>query len=35
MTKKLIEAGKILQINVLDHVIIGKDKYWNWLDPKP
>lgn len=32
MTKNIIEAGKTLNILVLDHVIIGKDKYWNWLD---
>lgn len=35
VTKKLIELGNELQIPVLDHVIIGKDKYWNWLDPQP
>lgn len=32
ITKKLREAGKLLNISVLDHVIIGKDTYWNWLD---
>ncbi|MEK6932885.1 MAG: DNA repair protein RadC [Nanoarchaeota archaeon] len=32
MTKKIIEAGKLLNILVLDHVIIGKDKFWNWLE---
>lgn len=32
MTKQIIEAGKILSILVLDHVIIGRDGYWNWLD---
>lgn len=32
ITKQVIEAGKILNILVLDHVIIGKDKHWNWLD---
>jgi DNA repair protein RadC len=32
MTKKIISAGKLLGILVLDHVIIGKSRYWNWLD---
>ncbi|MBI2667726.1 hypothetical protein HYX17_03055, partial [Candidatus Woesearchaeota archaeon] len=32
ITKKLIEIGKTLNIFVIDHVIIGKDKHWNWLD---
>ena len=32
ITKQIIEAGKILNILVLDHVIIGKDRYWNLLD---
>ena len=32
ITKQIIEAGKILNILVLDHVIIGKDKHWNWLE---
>jgi len=32
VTKQIIEAGKILNILVLDHVIIGKDRHWNWLD---
>ena len=32
LTKQIIEAGKILNILVLDHVILGKDRFWNWLD---
>src|SRR3989344_793788 len=32
ITKQIMEAGKMLNILVLDHVIIGKDRYWNWLD---
>ena len=35
ITKQIIEAGKMLNILVLDHVIIGKDSYWNWLDFQP
>jgi len=27
LTKKIVEAGKILEIHVLDHVIIGDNKY--------
>lgn len=30
LTERLIEAGKILGIDVLDHVIIGDDKFWSW-----
>ena len=32
ITKQIIGAGKILNILVLDHVIIGKGRFWNWLD---
>lgn len=32
ITKKLIEVGKTINIPVLDHVIIGTDRYWNWCD---
>jgi DNA repair protein RadC len=32
MTARLLEAGDILGIKVLDHVIIGKDEYWSWND---
>lgn len=32
LTKKIMEAGKTLNILVLDHVIIGRNNYWNWLD---
>jgi len=34
VTEKLIEAGNLLQIKVLDHVIIGKEKYWSWKEDK-
>jgi DNA repair protein RadC len=27
ITKELVEAGKIIGITVLDHVIIGKDEF--------
>ena len=32
ITKKIMKSGKMLEIPVLDHIIIGKNKYWNWLD---
>ncbi|PLW80257.1 hypothetical protein C0585_03840 [Candidatus Woesearchaeota archaeon] len=32
ITKRLIEAGEMLDIKVLDHVIIGKEDYWSWKD---
>jgi len=30
MTERLIESGEILGIEVLDHVIIGKEEWWSW-----
>lgn len=32
ITEKLIEAGKMIDISVLDHVIIGKEKWWSWRE---
>ena len=32
MTKNIIEIGKIINIPIIDHVIVGDKKYWNWLD---
>lgn len=32
VTEKIIESGEILQINVLDHVIIGRENYWSWKE---
>jgi DNA repair protein RadC len=32
MTKRLIEAGKILGIEVLDHIIITKNGYFSFKD---
>lgn len=31
-TKRLLEAGNILQIPLLDHLIIGKNKYYSFYD---
>nr|WP_306305838.1 JAB domain-containing protein [Marinilabilia salmonicolor] len=32
ITKKLAEAGKILDIHVLDHVIIAENHYFSFAD---
>ncbi|MBA2422088.1 MAG: DNA repair protein RadC [Chitinophagales bacterium] len=32
LTKKMKEAGKILEISVLDHLIIGENKYYSFAD---
>lgn len=32
ITEKLFEAGELLNIKVLDHVIIGKDKFWSFKE---
>ena len=32
LTKKLLAAGKLLDINVIDHVIIGNERYYSFLD---
>lgn len=31
-TKELCQAGKIMQINVLDHIIIGDNQYHSFMD---
>lgn len=32
LTKRLIEIGNILDIKVLDHIIIGQDNYYSFLE---
>lgn len=32
ITKQLIEAGKLIEIKVLDHVIIGGREFWSWVE---
>ena len=32
ITNILIEAGKLLDVKLLDHIIIGKEKYWSWKE---
>ena len=32
LTKKLIAGGKLLDINILDHIIIGKERYYSFLE---
>jgi len=34
ITKKLIRAGQILGIKVLDHIIVGNGKYWSWVEER-
>ncbi|MBU0457786.1 MAG: DNA repair protein RadC [Nanoarchaeota archaeon] len=34
ITKRLVETGKILGIELLDHIIIGKDSWWSWQEGK-
>ena len=32
LTKKIVEAGKLLEINVLDHIIITAESYYSFAD---
>lgn len=32
MTKKMVEAGKLLEIQVLDHIIFTTDSYYSFAD---
>ncbi|HPE33529.1 MAG TPA: DNA repair protein RadC [Bacteroidales bacterium] len=32
LTDKIVDAGKLLDINILDHIIIGADKYYSFAD---
>lgn len=32
LTKKLVAAGKLLDIRVTDHIIIGKEQYYSFLE---
>ncbi len=34
ITKKLVESGKILSIEVIDHIIIGKNSYFSFKEKK-
>ena len=34
VTKKIMDAGELLGIKVLDHVIIGRENYWSWKEKK-
>lgn len=33
-TNKLVEIGKLLGVSILDHIIIGKDKYYSFFENK-
>lgn len=32
ITKKLVEAGRLMEIAVLDHIIVGSDQYYSFAD---
>lgn len=32
LTKKLVEAGKLLDIQILDHIIVGDENYYSFAD---
>ncbi|MFQ5531513.1 MAG: DNA repair protein RadC [Candidatus Nanoarchaeia archaeon] len=32
ITEKIADAGELLGIKVLDHIIIGSDSYWSWKE---
>ena len=32
ITKRLVDAGKLLEIAVLDHLIIGQDRFYSFAD---
>lgn len=32
ITKNLVNVGNLLNIKVVDHIIIGREKYWSWLE---
>ena len=32
LTKRLIEAGKLLDVNILDHLIVSKERYYSFKD---
>ncbi|MEK6847903.1 MAG: DNA repair protein RadC [Nanoarchaeota archaeon] len=34
ITEKLIKSGNEIDIKVLDHVIIGGEKWWSWVEDK-
>jgi DNA repair protein RadC len=34
ITEEIYKAGEILRMPVLDHIIIGRRKYWSWRESK-
>lgn len=32
ITRKLIKSGDLLGIEVLDHIVIGKDNFWSYIE---
>jgi len=34
LTERLMKAGEVIAMPVLDHVIIGNEKWWSWMEDK-
>ena len=34
VTRKIVEAAKIMDIIVVDHIIVGKNRYYSFLENK-
>ena len=34
LTDKLLETGELLDINIIDHIIIGDRKWWSWREER-
>lgn len=32
VTKQILKAGELLQVNLIDHIVIGHDNYYSYLD---
>jgi DNA repair protein RadC len=32
LTRRMKEGGKLLEVQVLDHIILSKDEYYSWAD---
>jgi len=32
LTKKIVDAGKIMEVPVLDHIIVGDNDYFSFAD---
>jgi DNA repair protein RadC len=32
LTKKIVESGKIMNVNIIDHIILGNNNYFSFLE---